>query len=52
MTFYKVKAFLCHHGFKIWANENTEVALMEVCGGVTAEKVEGTLVTSGIHDCG
>ena len=41
MTFYKVKAFLCHHGFKIWTNENTEVALMEACGGVTAEKVEG-----------
>ena len=36
-----VKAYLRRHGLQIREDENPEMALMEACGCVTAEKARG-----------
>lgn len=36
-----VKAYLRRHGLRIREDENPEMALMEACGCVTAEKSRG-----------
>lgn len=42
-----MKAFLRRNGYEIRANEEPELALMEACGCVTAEKARGWFHHSG-----
>jgi hypothetical protein len=42
-----VKAYLRRHGLQIREDENPEMALMEACGCVTAEKARGRFHHAG-----
>jgi len=45
---FTVKAYLCRHGTQIRAEANPEMALIEACGCVTAEKAKSWFRHAGL----